>query len=418
MEICPIKGYQVCRVPVTIGKSYKVEVLCIVDDIDECHILLGRSWQCEVYHWEYCRRVKKYEGFRVDVKRKSIEDKVHREKVFDVDEALDIENSRASSFQVRGIHVDEAKVNMVRDWPSPKKLPEVRNNKVVNVLSRKTPLLVSISNKVVGLDLIKELYASDEYFGNTWMELETTQQRGKFILLDGYLFKGNRLCIPKTSLKSQLAKEIHVGGLIVHLGLNKTISPWVDILMDFVLGLPRTQRGVDYVFVVVDRLLSNPKSHIFINEDCNDGSRPEEQHLVVPCSDEEIVKFPTQPITTEISGEDGSNLEEFSKVLTVEEADITGPVMAVEDEPLMMLGSFPNIIKEDFSNDLDGQHLAYESKPCHNTLRWQTMRLKWGVCDLYWVDLYECLVETRNGLCAKKNMGSRYHMARDIKGTP
>ncbi|GJU94114.1 hypothetical protein Tco_1318870 [Tanacetum coccineum] len=48
MEICPIECYQVCRVPVTIGKSYKVEVLCIVDDIDECHILLGRPWQCDV----------------------------------------------------------------------------------------------------------------------------------------------------------------------------------------------------------------------------------------------------------------------------------------------------------------------------------------------------------------------------------
>nr|GEY37456.1 hypothetical protein [Tanacetum cinerariifolium] len=64
---------------------------------------------------EYGRRVKKYEGFRVDVKRKSTEVKVRREKVFEVDESLDIENSRASSFQVRGIHVDETKVNAVQD---------------------------------------------------------------------------------------------------------------------------------------------------------------------------------------------------------------------------------------------------------------------------------------------------------------
>ncbi|GJX57338.1 hypothetical protein Tco_0287235 [Tanacetum coccineum] len=29
-------------------KEDQVEVLCIVDDIDECHILLGRPWRCEV----------------------------------------------------------------------------------------------------------------------------------------------------------------------------------------------------------------------------------------------------------------------------------------------------------------------------------------------------------------------------------
>nr|GEV19680.1 RNA-directed DNA polymerase [Tanacetum cinerariifolium] len=217
---------------------------------------------------EYGRHVKKYKGFRVDVKRKSIKDKVHREKVFEVDEALDIENSRASSFQVMGIHVAKTKVNAVRDWSSPK-----------------------ISSE--------ELYTSGEDFGNIWMKLETKQHRGEFILLDGYLFKGNRLCIPKTFLRSQLIKEIHVGGLSAHLGRAKTIasvknrfywpqlkrdigafvkrcvvrqegkgksqntglhmpfpvpeSPWVDILMDFVLGLPRTQRGVDSVFFVVNK---------------------------------------------------------------------------------------------------------------------------------------------------------------------
>ncbi|GJT88254.1 hypothetical protein Tco_1069971 [Tanacetum coccineum] len=97
--------------------------------IDKEHII--RCFGSWIDRWEYVRRVKKYESFRVDVKRKSIEDKVLREMVFEVDEALDIENSRTSSFQVRGIHVDKTKVNAVQNWPSPKILPETeRRNKL------------------------------------------------------------------------------------------------------------------------------------------------------------------------------------------------------------------------------------------------------------------------------------------------
>ncbi|GJT19150.1 hypothetical protein Tco_0877856 [Tanacetum coccineum] len=191
MEICPIKGYQVCRVPVTIGKSYKVEVLCIVDDIDEKIAMvppkvtpqlpkpevkveekidmvppkvtpqlpkpevkvedkivkaegvdkehITRCFGSWIDHWKYSRRVKKYEGFRVDVKRKSTKDKVRRE-VLEVYETLAIENLRASSFQAKGIHVDETKVNAVRDWPSPKILPEVRNNKVADAFQEEDEL--------------------------------------------------------------------------------------------------------------------------------------------------------------------------------------------------------------------------------------------------------------------------------------
>ncbi|GKF89244.1 putative reverse transcriptase domain-containing protein, partial [Tanacetum coccineum] len=61
----------------------------------------------------------------------------------------------------------------------------------------------------------------------------------------------NQLCIPDTSLRLKIIKELHGEG---HVGRDRTLQlPWVDINMDFVLGLPRTQRGNDSIFVVVDR---------------------------------------------------------------------------------------------------------------------------------------------------------------------
>ncbi|GJZ05269.1 RNA-directed DNA polymerase [Tanacetum coccineum] len=381
--ICPTEGYQVCRVPVTIGKTYKIEVLCIVDDIDECHILLGRPWQCEV-NGKYDLKKNLYlflwEGKRIAMvppKRKSIEDKVRREKVFEVEEALNIENSRASSFQVRGINVDKTKVNVVRDWSLLKTLPEVRNNKVAdayqeedeleyaepldgeaeqekicsitidggsckNLVSNalvkafklptephpspyqigwikkgsalkvteicKVPLAIGKHyNELVTCDVV-DMEACHVLLGRPWQhDVDSTHQgvitpkkklesktlvtlvaspkefqaerketrvsyalvvKGVEDVIKNAIPVGNRLCIPQTSLRSHLIKEVRAGELSAHLGRNKTIasveslymplpvpeSPWVNVLMDFVLGLPRTQRGVDYVFVVVDRL--------------------------------------------------------------------------------------------------------------------------------------------------------------------
>ena len=39
-------------------------------------------------------------------------------------------------------------------------------------------------------------------------------------------------------------------GLYTHLHVPK--EPWVDVSMNFILGLPRSRKGRDYIFVVVD----------------------------------------------------------------------------------------------------------------------------------------------------------------------
>ncbi|KAJ9546716.1 hypothetical protein OSB04_019259 [Centaurea solstitialis] len=140
------------------------------------------------------------------------------------------------------------------------------SNRVADALSRRSNMLVSMRVTVPGFD--------------TLMEQLT----------------GNQLCIPDSSLRLQIIKELHGEG---HVGRDRTLQlvqssyfwptmrkevdrfvkrckicqvskgtatnaglylplpvplqPWVDISMDFVLGLPRTQRGNDSVFVVVDR---------------------------------------------------------------------------------------------------------------------------------------------------------------------
>ena len=44
-----------------------------------------------------------------------------------------------------------------------------------------------------------------------------------FLLQDGYLFKGMRLCIPKCETRELLIKEVHGGSLVGHYGQNKAL---------------------------------------------------------------------------------------------------------------------------------------------------------------------------------------------------
>jgi hypothetical protein len=45
-----------------------------------------------------------------------------------------------------------------------------------------------------------------------------------FLIQDGLLFKGNQLCIPDCSMRENLVKEKHSGGLAGHFGHDKTFA--------------------------------------------------------------------------------------------------------------------------------------------------------------------------------------------------
>ena len=152
-----------------------------------------------------------------------------------------------------------------------------------------------MQTKVLGFDLFRELLSSNPYFGPI-MDDVATRKRFDFLIHVGFLFKGNQLCIPDSSLHLRVIQELHNEG---HMGRDKTMKlvtdsyfwptmrkeitkfvekcricqiskgtitnaglymplpipdqPWIHVNMDFVLGLPCTQRGNDSIFVVVDR---------------------------------------------------------------------------------------------------------------------------------------------------------------------
>ena len=60
----------------------------------------------------------------------------------------------------------------------------------------------------------------------------------------------NRICGRCIRCKKAKSQVLPYG---LYIPLPVPSKPWVDISMDFVLGLPRTKRDRDSIFVVVDR---------------------------------------------------------------------------------------------------------------------------------------------------------------------
>jgi len=54
--------------------------------------------------------------------------------------------------------------------------------------------------------------------------VENPSNFGSFTLQDGFLFKGNKLCIPKNPLRNLIIKEAHGGALAGHFEINKALE--------------------------------------------------------------------------------------------------------------------------------------------------------------------------------------------------
>ena len=78
-------------------------------------------------------------------------------------------------------------------------------NKVADALSRRYALVSTLRVSVLGFDSLVTLYTTDPFFAKVWCDLQQGV-RSAFSLVDGFVFKDNRLCVPESSLWLQIIK--------------------------------------------------------------------------------------------------------------------------------------------------------------------------------------------------------------------
>ncbi|XP_074292969.1 uncharacterized protein LOC141619849 [Silene latifolia] len=101
-----------------------------------------------------------------------------------------------------------------------------KQNVVADALSRRHSLLTVMSSKVLGFEFMKEMYRKHYDFSEEWItHTEGGLAQGKkYMLQEGFLFHGNKLCAPRGSYRDLLNKEVHSGGLGGHFEVQKTLE--------------------------------------------------------------------------------------------------------------------------------------------------------------------------------------------------
>ena len=81
-----------------------------------------------------------------------------------------------------------------------------KTNVIANALSHRYTLLTALNAKLLGFELIKELYSNDSDFENIFHSCGKSAQ-GKFYIHDDFLFYLDKLCDPHCSIRALLIKE-------------------------------------------------------------------------------------------------------------------------------------------------------------------------------------------------------------------
>ena len=242
-------------------------------------------------------------------------------------------------------------MEFVETFPYVIRYKQGKENIVADALSRRYVLISTLDAKLLGFEHIKELYPLDQDFSEEYASCEKAAH-DKFFRHEGFLFRENKLCIPNCSIRDLSVRESHGGGLMGHFGVAKTLGvlqehfywphmkrdvericgrcitcrqaksrvqphgfytplpipsePWVDLSMDFMLGLPRTRRGKDSIFVVVDRF--SKMAHFIPCHKTDDASH------VADLFFREVVRLHGMPRTI-VSDRDAKFLSYFWKTL-------------------------------------------------------------------------------------------------------
>ncbi|XP_074283092.1 uncharacterized protein LOC141607640 [Silene latifolia] len=132
-----------------------------------------------------------------------------------------IDSRAINNIIVKWIYVDQDKVEAIKSWPIPKNITKVRGFHGLASFYRRFINNFSVVAAPITECMKKELYKDDPDFYEDWLaQIEGTKIQGtKFLLQKGFMFHGNKLCVPRGLYMDLLIKEVHSSGLGGHFGV-------------------------------------------------------------------------------------------------------------------------------------------------------------------------------------------------------